>query len=319
MNDLHFLHSRLDPSSGGEVIELNPVPPENIFYGMVGGGLPMKELFRRIREVADTNSAVLIEGSRGSGKKLVAHAVHRMGCGNFGTMKSVHCSALFDDWPGEGLFGDNRTLFLEEAGNLSMNAQKKLLESLEERASVDIRLVASSSVSLEEKVADGGFDEGLFRYFSGKRIEVPSLRERTEDIPLLLAYFLGRGSDGESGVRIEGEALELLLSHDWPGNVGELEGLSEQWKALNFDELIKSSNLPDKFIRKSRGIVLSREGIDLKKVLSDIEDSLIRQALRMTRDNKNKASKLLRINRTTLIEKMKKKGFMKTNQYPPSK
>ena len=322
LNDLHFLHSQFEPYPNGNTIDLKSFLQEENFLGnMVGRSLPMKELFKRIEQISCTSSNILIEGPKGGGKKLVARTIHQIGGGNDNTIMSIKCSTVSNNFLGSEFFlkkADSLTkgeaLFFEEIGDLSLIAQEELLAVLGKTIGGNIRLMASTSVCLEDKISAGEFDGRLFQYFVSERIGVPSLNEHREDIPLLLAYFFEKYSENRICLKIETDAFNRLLLYDWPGNIRELENQVERWMASKYSEIIKSSYLPDKFFQKFDGILLTSDGIDLKKVLSDIEDSLIKQALKMTGDNKNKASKLLKINRTTLIEKMKKKGFLKPNQ-----
>lgn len=317
---LHFLHSRFESPSWGETVCLEPVAEENIFCNMVGQSALMKNLFQRMAKVSQENLGVVIEGGAGTGKKCVARAIHQLAWRGQGKMVSIRRGSLSDDgFDCEKIERYCRelgkvSLFFEVPEDLSLDTQEKLLRILEKRAVDGIRLMASSRHSLDDKMESGEFEKRFGQYF-GERIRLPSLGERVEDLPFLLAHFLGRYSGAGTGgwPVIEKSALNRLLAYSWPGNVRELENLVEQWAALNRSEMIKSSDLSEKFFQKVDGIRLTDEGIDLKGVLAEIEDSLIMQALRMTGDNKNRASKLLRINRTTLIEKMKKKGLLKSN------
>ena len=326
-NDLHFLHSRFESPDGVEAMNLRPLSMDNIFYGAVVGGSDLvRSLLKRIEEVSRSDSGVLIEGAKGTGKKLVARTIHRLRYGERIAMTSVNCAIVSDDcsgpvpdWMEKFERFQEGTFFLEETDNLSGDVRKKFLDVLEKKDITGIRLMVSRSACLEENVASGEFDEKLCQYFNMERIRVPSLDDRKEDIALLLVHFLEKYSGTCVGWKIEKSAFERLLSYHWRGNVRELESLVEQWSALKHNEVIKSSDLPEKFFQGAYDVYLPREGIDLKKVLSDIEGSLIRQALRISGDNKNKASRLLRLNRTTLIEKMKKKGIFNPGQDAVSK
>ena len=185
---------------------------------------------------------------------------------------------------------------------------------------IDTRIITATHRDLEQAVADNNFREDLFYRLNVIPVVLPSLKDRREDIPLLISYFLSRfvSADGRNNVEFQDDVLEVLLTYDWPGNVRELENLIERLVILKGGNTVKMSDLPAKFLhhrpdKKSSFenlISLPEEGLDLKSTLSDIEDSLIVQALELTGGNKNQASKLLKMNRTTLIEKMKKKGLM---------
>ena len=316
-NDLHFLHSRFESPSNNEGVDLKPLTSENIFCNIVGNTSPMKNLYKKIGEMSRNGSGALIEGSPGVGKKLVARAIHQLSHGDWINMISVNCTTVQDDWFEREIFGENGqlsklregTFFFEEVGELPLRFQERCLKLMEAKSFSNIRLLASSCHDLKEKMRTGAFDERFFQHIGEERIRVPSLDERKEDIALLLVYFFEKYSGTPRGLTVHEQAYRRLLSYNWPGNVRELENLVEQWAALKGNGMIKSGDLPEKFFQERTEIIMPPEGIDLKKVLSDMEDSLIRQALKMTGDNKNRASKLLRINRTTLIEKMKKKGM----------
>ena len=168
-------------------------------------------------------------------------------------------------------------------------------------------------------VSEGKFREDLFYRLNVIPIKIPALKERREDIPLLISYFVDRFSsaDRSNEISFSDKALEMLLSYDWPGNVRELENIIERLVILRGGNEILPEDLPAKIFRHNplatdhykHIFELPEEGVDLKRVLSDIEDSLILQALSFTGGNKNQASKLLNLNRTTLIEKMKKKAL----------
>lgn len=187
---------------------------------------------------------------------------------------------------------------------------------------VNVRIITATHRDLEKAVKDGDMREDLFYRLNVIPIKIPSLCERREDIPLLISYFLQRfvSADGRNSIEFDDECLEMLMGYDWPGNVRELENLIERLVILRGGSIIKPNDLPIKilqnnptYVKKYDSVIqLSNEGLDLKKTLSDIEDSLIAQALEMTSGNKNQASKLLTMNRTTLIEKMKKKGLLYT-------
>ena len=192
-----------------------------------------------------------------------------------------------------------------------------------ETTEIDVRIITATHRNLEEAVQEGNFREDLYYRLNVIPIKIPALKERREDIPLMISYFLSKfvSADLRNNVEFDDESLELLISYDWPGNVRELENLIERLVILKGGSLIKVADLPAKFLKASPQNVesykslinLPTEGVDLKQLLSDIEDSLINQALELTSGNKNQASKLLSMNRTTLIEKMKKKGFLQLN------
>lgn len=326
---------------------------EDMFCGMIGRSKLMKKVFERIQKVAASDSTVLITGPSGTGKELVSNALHTLSKRGQGPKVSVNCGAIPSELLESELFGhvkgaftgaiSNRkgrfemankgTIFLDEIGDMPLLLQVKLLRVLQNREiervgctetlPIDVRIITATHHDLEKSVMDGNFREDLFYRLNVIPIKVPALNERREDIPLLISYFLSRfvSADGRNKLEFDQDSLELLMGYDWPGNVRELENLIERLVILRGGSLIRAKDLPAKFFKHSPGqasefdslISLPEQGVDLKKALSDIEDSLIVQALERTKGNKNQASKLLAMNRTTLIEKMKKKGLLQLN------
>ena len=320
-----------------------------MFCGMIGRSPQMKKVFERIQKVAASDSTVLVTGPSGTGKELVANAIHHLSIRKPGPMVSVNCGAIPAELLESELFGHEKgaftgaissrkgrfelanqgTIFLDEIGDMPLLLQVKLLRVLQNRTiervgatittPIDVRIVTATHRDLEKRVQEGDFREDLFYRLNVIPIRIPSLKERREDIPLLISHFLGRfvSADGRNRIDFDDEALEVLMSYDWPGNVRELENLIERLVILRGGGVVGARDLPAKFLEGRPGIIstssmitLPQDGLDLKQVLGEIEDSLIAQALERTDGNKNQASKLLRVNRTTLIEKMKKKGLM---------
>ncbi len=322
---------------------------EDLYFGMVGRSQAMKEVFERIKKVAKSDSTVLITGPSGTGKELVANAIHKLSNRGSAQRVSVNCGAIPGELLESELFGhikgaftgaiSNRkgrfelahqgTLFLDEIGDMPLLLQVKLLRVLQlkqiepvgssEAVDVDVRLVAATHRDLEAQVKDGKFREDLFYRLNVIPVKLPALKERREDIPLLISYFLDRftSADRSNEISFSHEAMDLLMSYEWPGNVRELENVIERLVILRGGNEILPEDLPSKIYRTNPLVSsqyktifeLPEQGVDLKTILSDIEDSLILQALGRTGGNKNQASKLLSLNRTTLIEKMKKKGL----------
>ncbi len=322
---------------------------EDMFFGMVGRSLVMKEVFDRIKKVAKSDSTVLITGPSGTGKELVANAIHKLSTRGEAPRVSVNCGAIPGELLESELFGhikgaftgaiSNRkgrfeiahqgTLFLDEIGDMPLLLQVKLLRVLQlrqiepvgssEAVDVDVRMVAATHRELEAQVKENKFREDLFYRLNVIPVKLPALKERREDIPLLVSYFLDRftSADRSNEISFSHEAMDLLMSYEWPGNVRELENVIERLVILRGGNEILPEDLPSKIYRTNPLVSsqyktifeLPEQGVDLKTILSDIEDSLILQALNRTGGNKNQASKLLSLNRTTLIEKMKKKGL----------
>lgn len=320
---------------------------EDIFCGMIGRSKKMQSVFSRIEKVAASASTVLINGPSGTGKELVANALHSMSVRKDAPLVSVNCGAIPNELLESELFGHEKgaftgavsdrkgrfelanggTLFLDEIGDMPLLLQVKLLRVLQNKViervgssqsiPIDVRIITATHRDLEKEVMNGNFREDLFYRLNVIPLKIPALRERREDIPLLISYFLSRfvSADGRNKVEFDNEVIEILMSYDWPGNVRELENLIERLVILKGGSTITVSDLPAKFlVGRPKAIAehlidLPDSGIDLKDTLSMIEESLISQALERTNGNKNQASKLLLINRTTLIEKMKKKGL----------
>jgi two-component system response regulator PilR (NtrC family) len=324
--------------------------PDDVFCGMVGRSKQMKQVFERIKKVAASDSTVFVSGPSGTGKELVANALHNLSARKSHNMVSVNCGAIPSELLESELFGHEKgaftgaisarkgrfelahrgSIFLDEIGDMPLLLQVKILRVLQNRViervgstettEIDVRIITATHRNLEDAVAEGNFREDLYYRLNVIPIKIPALRERREDIPLLISYFLSKfvSADLRNNIEFDDEALDLLISYDWPGNVRELENLIERLVILKGGSLIKVADLPAKFVKVvpqdvesyKELITLPDSGVDLKQLLSDIEDSLINQALDVTGGNKNQASKLLSMNRTTLIEKMKKKGFL---------
>ena len=321
---------------------------EDIFMGMIGRNRKMRSVFERIQKVAESDSTVFINGPSGTGKELIANAIHELSSRFQKRIVSVNCGAIPPDLLESELFGhvkgaftgaisdrkgrfelaDEGTIFLDEIGDMPLLLQVKMLRVLQNQQvepvgssvvkNIDTRIITATHKDLDELVERGDFREDLYYRLNVIPISVPSLKERRDDIPLLVGHFLKRyvSADGRNSIEFDENALELLMGYDWPGNVRELENLIERLVILRGGSTIKASDLPAKFMNSRPNadyyesvVALPEDGMDLKLALSEIEDSLISQALRRTKGNKNQASKLLHMNRTTLIEKLKKKSI----------
>lgn len=322
---------------------------EDSFHGMIGRSRAMKDVFERIEKVAKTDSTILIMGPSGTGKELVASAIHKLSSRGQKNRVSVNCGAIPGELLESELFGhvkgaftgaisnrkgrfelaQNGTIFLDEIGDMPQLLQVKLLRVLQERViesvgsseslPIDVRVIAATHRDLEKAVLEGKFREDLFYRLNVIPIRMPALKERREDIPLLISHFLDRfvSADRSNEISFAPLTMDLLMGYDWPGNVRELENVIERLVILRGGNEILPEDLPAKIFRSNPLATqqyktlfeLPDLGVDLKQILSDIEDSLIMQAMNRTRGNKNQASKLLTLNRTTLIEKMKKKNL----------
>ncbi|MFZ4713885.1 MAG: sigma-54-dependent transcriptional regulator [Bacteriovoracaceae bacterium] len=321
----------------------------DIFCGILGRSQKMKDVFERIMKVAASDSTVLITGASGTGKELVANAIHSLSARAKQNKVSVNCGAIPSELLESELFGhmkgsftgaisnrkgrfeiaDKGSIFLDEIGDMPLQLQVKILRVLQQKQiepvggnrtqDIDVRIITATHRDLDKLVAEGKFREDLFYRLNVIPIKMPALKERREDIPLLIGHFLSRfiSADGSNQISFSDEALEMVMSYDWPGNVRELENVIERLVILRGGNVILPEDLPARLYttnplatKNYKNIFeLPEVGVDLRQILTDIEDSLIAQALGKTDGNKNQASKLLNINRTTLIEKMKKKGM----------
>jgi DNA-binding NtrC family response regulator len=313
------------------------------FGGILGRSRPMQTLFQLLETVARANSTILITGETGTGKEVVARAVHHNSPRRAHRFVALNCSAIPETLLEAELFGHVRgaftgavgtrqgrfeqahkgTLFLDEVGTMSTALQMKLLRALQEREfervgdnqtiKVDVRVIAATNSELARMVADGGFREDLYYRLNVINVQLPPLRERREDIPLLVKHFLGRFSP-ETPMHLAQGAMRALMAHPWPGNVRQLENAIERAVALGGGRTeIDVSDLPPELCAPQAPaaapfVDFPDEGLDLPLYLASIERDLIRRSLERTRGNRNKAAELLRIKRTTLVEKLKRLG-----------
>lgn len=318
------------------------------YAGIIGSCNVMKELFDLISKVADTDATILVHGESGTGKELVSRAIHSEGSRADKPFIPINCGAIPSELLESELFGHEKgafthavrtrqgrfelahggTVFLDEISEMSPMLQVKLLRVLQERQfervggtqtiMSDFRVIAATNRQLEEEVASGHFREDLFYRLNVIPIHAPALRDRQPDIPVLVDYFIQKFNRSKkrqiSG--ISKEALSQLVQYPWPGNVRELENIIERLVILAQAEEIVPSDLPDKIVMSkgsSDGKVseLPTTGFVLNDVVADYEKKLIVQALNQTNWVNNQAAKLLNINRTTLIEKMKRYKLVK--------
>jgi DNA-binding NtrC family response regulator len=319
---------------------------------MVGEDPTMQRIARLIEKVAKTDSTVLILGESGTGKEVVARAIHELSPRVKKNMVPVNCGAIPAELLESELFGHIKgaftgalharqgrfelanfgSIFLDEIGEMSPILQVKLLRVIQERSfepvggtrpmDVDVRIIAATNKDLEKEVAAGRFREDLFYRLNVVPISLPALRERRSDIPLLLEHFNARllKTRHRSVKGFTSAAMDKLMSYAWPGNVRELENLVERLTVFCMDETVDVGDLPPKVAegptvsRSEFFFDLPEDGLDLREVLATLEDRLIRQALERTEWNKNRAATLLRMNRTTLVEKLKKRGWMSPDE-----
>ncbi|MCX7885897.1 MAG: sigma-54 dependent transcriptional regulator [Verrucomicrobiae bacterium] len=311
-------------------------------YGLeniIGESPAMQQVFDIIRQLAPTRATALIVGETGTGKELVAHAIHNLSPRKNGPFVAVHAAALPSSLLESELFGhekgaftgaverrigrfelaDGGTLFLDEVGELEPQIQVKLLRVLEERSfervggqktiEVDVRLIAATNKDLKKLVAEGKFRDDLYYRLSVVTIHLPPLRDRREDIPLLVAAFLRQCSEenNKNVTEITPDAMNVLTAYDWPGNVRELRNTIEQMVVLARGPRLTLRDVP----------LTIREGADLTKIsvvrtgmtVEEAEKALIVQALKETKGNRTKAAEKIGISRRTLHRKLKRYGL----------
>jgi DNA-binding NtrC family response regulator len=306
------------------------------FLDLIGRAAVIKKVFGLIDKIALTDSTVLITGESGTGKELAAQAIHKKSPRAPKPFVVVNCAALPEPLIESELFGHERgaftgalerkegkfeladegTIFLDEIGCLPLALQSRLLRVLQDNCvervggskpvQVDVRVVAATNMKIEEAVKDGKFREDLYYRLNVLRVHMPSLRDRWEDIPLFLDYFLDK-YNREFNKRIKGfspEALQLLSEYDWPGNVRELQNLIERIVALADNEsLVSAEDIP----LENACHNLIKKG--LKEAKADFEKRYIRNALAEAGGNQTKAAEILGVHRTTLISKMEQLGI----------
>jgi len=313
------------------------------FEGVVGKSRPMARLFQLLETVAPTNSTILITGETGTGKEVVARAIHLNGPRRMHRFVALNCSAIPETLLEAELFGHVRgaftgavgnrqgrleqahkgTVFLDEVGTMSSALQMKLLRVLQERefervgdshtTKVDVRVIAATNSDLARMVAEGQFREDLFYRLNVIPVHLPPLRERKEDIPLLVQHFLAILRNGApTSLTVSQEAMRRLMSFSWPGNVRQLENAVERAVALSAGRTqIDAADLPTEVQNAQEtalttAVTLPEDGLDLDAFIADIERDLIQRSLERTGGNKGKAARLLNLKRTTLVEKLKR-------------
>lgn len=324
------------------------------FDGFIGNSSSIKQVFRLVERISETDSTVLITGESGTGKELIAKIIHFNSERSQGPFVPVNCAAIPKDLLESELFGHEKgaftgalqtrigrfelankgTLFLDEIGELDPSLQVKLLRILQEREfervggiktiKADVRILAATNKDLERATKEGKFRDDLYYRINVIPLNLPPLRDRTEDIPLLIDYFAAKFAQRRKRepLKFTPEAYELMMKYKWPGNVRELENLLERLTILKTNSIVTLSDLPEKFHYSSEHkkdnlpnpvkeieVGIPECGIDINSVVSDIERKLILKALEKTGGVKNRAAKILGLNRTTLIEKMKKMGI----------
>ncbi len=311
------------------------------FQGIIGKSAPMRRLFDLLETVAPTGSTILITGETGTGKEIVARAIHQNGPRRAHRFVALNCSAIPETLLEAELFGHVRgaftgavgnrqgrleqahrgTLFLDEVGTMSPALQMKVLRVLQERefervgdshtTKVDVRVIAATNSDLRRMVAEGQFREDLYYRLNVIPVKLPPLRDRRDDIPLLVRHFLDKY---QSSAVISQEAMRRLMSYGWPGNVRQLENAVERAAAFGAGHSqIDVGDLPPEVQEVEEAaqpstVALPADGIDLTAVVAGIERDLILRSLERSGGNKGQAARLLGLKRTTLVEKLKRLG-----------
>jgi DNA-binding NtrC family response regulator len=312
-----------------EVLQLRQQLKENYsFHNIISKSPEMHRIFQLIRHIGGTKSTVLIEGETGTGKELIAKAVHYSSEYRTGNERGAFTSA---DARRKGRFelADKGTIFLDEIGDISQAMQAKLLRVLQEKRfervgghesiDVDIRVVAATNKSLEKEVKEGKFREDLFYRLNVIKIDVPPLRDRPEDIPLLITHFLNKyARTGEPAKKVSPEAMDRLLGYRWPGNIRQLENAIERAAVTTVGDTINAENLPTQVVGSSAEDS-PRFEIDLKHPLpfylqqatEQIERQYIAKALEKSRGNVGECAKLCGLSRRSISGKISEYGISK--------
>ncbi len=321
-------------------------------HGIIGDTPPMRDLFRLIDKVAPSPTTVLITGESGTGKELVARALHAGSPRFDGPFIQINCGAIPENLFEAELFGyekgsftgavtskpgrfelaEGGTLFLDEVGELPRDLQVKILRALQERRidrvgglrpiSVDVRVVAATNVDLHDAVTHGRFREDLYYRLNVVPLHLPPLRERRDDIPSLIEHFLARFNErlGQDVRAVAEDALALLIAHDWPGNIRELENAMERCVLLADGDVLQPQDLPAVIQRPSQPTqddpeleATELENLDLKEFVrvhtAKLERARIQRALDLEQGNVTRAARRLGISRKSLQTKMKEYGL----------
>jgi two-component system response regulator AtoC len=305
---------------------------------IVGKSDVINELFKLIHDVAPTNTTVLITGENGTGKELIANAIHfnspnskkpfiKLNCGVlaenlleselFGHVKGAFTGAIKDK-VGRFELANGGTLFMDEIGDISPNMQVKLLRVLQEgefervggteTIKVDVRIIAATNVDLEEKIRENLFRQDLYYRLNVIPIHVPPLRDRKDDIKLLVDYFLEKFQKvyRKKIKQIEKDAITALEAYDWPGNIRELENYIERAIVLNKTGTIRTTDFPQAIMQSQRATIEYNEDDGLLKAVELYERQLILNELERNRGNKAKTATKFKVNRSTFMSKLKK-------------
>jgi transcriptional regulator with GAF, ATPase, and Fis domain len=342
--DPHFGKTSMSSSNPtiNKIISIGP-GQQSPFKDIVGQSPAMKKIFRMIEKVAGSDTTIMLNGETGTGKGIIARAIHecsprrgkplvQINCGAtpegllesefFGYRRGAFTGAV-SDRPGKFELANGGTIFLDEIGDMSADLQVKVLRVLEEgefervggreTIKVDARIIAATHRDLEEEVQKGQFREDLFYRLYVIPIMLPALRERKSDIPFLAYHFLEEFArkNQKKVMDVAPDAMQLLMNFPWHGNVRELKNLIERIVVLKDGDSLAAEDLPEKVRTNApppgrRGEASGEEGISFQTAVSEFEKALILTALEKTNWVKNRAADLLQIKRTTLVEKIKR-------------
>jgi DNA-binding NtrC family response regulator len=337
---------RLLDSSPVESHMVTPLNPADRYQHIIGQSKAIHDVFKLVDKVAKSDSTVMIYGESGTGKELIARAIHENSHRRNKPLIPVNCGAIPEELLESELFGhekgsftsairtrigrfelsDSGTIFLDEIADMSPKLQVKILRVLQEHKieriggtktiDVDIRVITATNKNLRQAMEANRFREDLFYRLNVIPLTVPPLRERRADIPALVNHFLNkfRQSRGSVVKGLAPETMEKLLQYSWPGNIRELENIVERMVILAETDVLTLDDLPSRISGITNAAPptqfdLPEDGIDFNAVISDFENKLLLQALEKSNWVKNKAAKLLKLNRTTLVEKLKKKDL----------
>ncbi len=316
------------------------------FDQIIGQSRLLLNLLEMIKKISHSCSTVLITGESGTGKELVAKSIHFNSPLSRGPFIPVHCGAIPKDLLESELFGHKKgsftgaikdrigrfqmaeggTLFLDEISTMDLSTQVKLLRVLQEKEFQPVggdsiiqsqaRIISASNEDLEQAVKKGTFRKDLYYRLNVIPLSIAPLRERTEDIPLLIDYFI-RSFNKNRFNKFKGlseSAINNLCQYEWPGNIRELENMIERLCVLNKDNIVQDTDLPLKYRQSPHQdtqevMDIPETGLDFNNTVNHFENKIILKALEKTKWNRNQAAKLLKLNRTTLLEKIKKKGL----------
>jgi DNA-binding NtrC family response regulator len=317
------------------------VQARNRFQNIIGQSSAMQMVFETIAQVSDLPANVLIEGESGTGKELIARAIHCNSSRGTGPFIPVNCAAIPETLLESELFGYVRgaftdarrdrpglfreasggILFLDEISEIPITLQAKLLRVLEDKEvrplganqseKVDTRVLSASNRFLDELVRNGKFRQDLYYRLNVIRIELPTLRHRSEDIPLLVKHFIEKFADSakRNVEGIQDEALAALRSYDWPGNIRELEHTIERAVLLGKGALIGVEDLPAHLVARGESAIVLAQALARQFTLRDLEREYIGKVLETTHGNKTEAARILGVDRTTLYRKLEESKF----------